>query len=409
MEGRKKRLLLINSLLPYPITQGIDARVINLLESLSRRFEVDLVCRVGSIVKFNDVPQVERYCHHVEAFLAPNRRSNLHRFVYRIIFILSSLCKGTPHDLFYNSLSGVKKKILNLIRNNSYDIVFFEYWFWDKKLIQVANGLKVIDTNDVQFMREGQIREQKARSFSKPFTIFQINRYMKMELEQLNLFDLIIATTEEDKETFRKYLGSQKNIVFYPTGADTDYFSLREIDPEGETLIFYGAMAGFTNIDGVLHLYNDIMPLIWKKKKDVKLIVLGNNPPKEIISLTCDPRITVTGYVQDIRDYLAKGNVVTLPLRFEYGHRGRIFEIMAMGIPIVVTPQAIKGMGLRNGEGLLIEGSPISFAQTVLNILEDRAYAKELGLSGRKIALERFSKQATYDRLTDFLFEYLNR
>jgi glycosyltransferase involved in cell wall biosynthesis len=61
-------------------------------------------------------------------------------------------------------------------------------------------------------------------------------------------------------------------------------------------------------------------------------------------------------------------------------------------------------MGLKNGEGLLIEETPSSFAQAVLNVIDNQAYAKDLGMKGRKVAVERFSNQATYDRLTDFLY-----
>jgi glycosyltransferase involved in cell wall biosynthesis len=136
---------------------------------------------------------------------------------------------------------------------------------------------------------------------------------------------------------------------------------------------------------------------------------VGSNPSEKIRALNSDPRINVTGYVNNVRGYLSMGKVVVLPLRINYGHRGRIFEVMAMGIPIVVTPQAILGMGLKNGEGLLIEESPLDFAKRVINILDNREYAMELGREGRRLALERFSRQATYDRLTDFLFEYQKR
>jgi glycosyltransferase involved in cell wall biosynthesis len=167
-------------------------------------------------------------------------------------------------------------------------------------------------------------------------------------------------------------------------------------------------MNNLMNIDGILYLSKKIMPFIWDKKKNTKLMVVGSNPPEEIRALASDPRITVTGYVKDVRDYLAMGRVVVLPLRMEYGHRGRIFEVMAMGIPLVVTPQAIKGMEIRNGEGLLIEESPQSFAQAVLTILEDPSYAEELGMRGRKVTLEKFSIEATYNKLADFLFEHAN-
>lgn len=410
MEGSKKKLLFIYSHIPWPIKMGIDARVINLLNSLSKKFEVDLVCKVRSKDKLKNISEIKKYCRNVEVLLSPNCKSNLHRLGYKVLFFLSFLFKGTPFNLFYNNLSEIKKKILNLVRDNHYDIIFFEYWYWEKKLIQACNGLKVVDTNDVQFIRESRTSERKnVNSLLTPFIRFQMKRYMKRELKQLNLFDLIITITEDDKKTFHEYLGPQKEIIVFPTGADTDYFLPREVEPEEELLIFYGNMTSFINTDGVLYLYKEIMPLIWNKRKNAKLMVLGSNPSEEVVMLTSDPRVTVTGYVEDVRDYLAKGKVVILPLRFVYGHRGRLFEIMAMGIPSVVTPQAIAGMELKNGDGLLIEESPHAIAQAVLMILEKQIYAEELRMKARKIAIERFSNQATYNRLTDSLLEYTKR
>ena len=406
MEESKKRLLVITGNLPYPIKLGIDTRVTGLLKSFSRRFEVHLVCKVGLRDYFNYVPQAKKYCTYVSASLAPNRKSNLHRLAYKIFFYLSFLLKGTPAELYYNNLSGIKNRILKLIRNNHYDILFFEYWHWEKELIQACKGLKVVDTNDVQFLRLSQIGEKKSVIITKPFTRFQMNRYKKMELEHLHLFDLIVCTSEEDKKTFYKYLSPQKEIVIFPTGTDTEYFSPRKREIGEDIVVFYGVMDGFMNIDAALYLYREIMPLIWDKKRDVKLMVVGNNPSEEIRALNSDPRINVTGYVKDVREYLSMGKVVVLPLRISYGHRGRIFEVMAMGIPLVVTPQAIKGMEIKNGEGVIIEESPLSIAQGVLNILDKRLYAEQLGMKGRKVAGERFSPQATYDRLTDFLVEY---
>jgi len=405
MEARKKRLLFVNNRFPLPIEMGIDARVISLLAAFSRKFDLDLVCPVAQESRLNYIPELKKYCRHLEAFLAPNRKSMLHRLLYKILFALSYLFRGTPSHLFYTSLSGIRKRILDLIRTNSYDIIFLEYWFWDKELIQACNGLKVVDANDVQFIREGRIRERKAFPLFKPFMKFQVSRYKKKELDRMRLFDLIIATKEEDKEIFHRCLGSQKEIVISPTGVDTDYFSPRALRSEEKTVIFYGAMNSHMNIDGALYLYRKIMPFIWEQQKDVKLMILGSNPPSEISALASNPRVTVTGYVKDVRDYLAMGNVVALPLRMEYGHRGRIFEIMAMGIPIVATPEAIKGMDIGSSEGIVVEKFSLPFAQAVLNILNNRVYADQLGMQGRKAAVERFSHQATYGRLADLLSE----
>lgn len=409
MEKSKKRLLFLYNRFPYPVKIGIDSRVMYLLESLSKRFEVDLVCNVQEKEQLKYIPVIQKYCKRVEAHLTPNRKSPFHRLFFKTFFLFSYLFKGTPSHLFYSSLPETRKRIKNLIKKINYDVFFFEYWFWDKSIIQSCKGFRIIDTNDVQFLRETNIKMHLTKNHLKHFVKYQLKRYQNLEIDHMKLFDLIITTTEQDKKTFMEYLGKEKKYIVTSTGVDIRYFSPREKKTQDDLIIFYGAMNGHINIDAVLYLYQKIMPLIWKQKKDIKLMVLGSNPPKEIIDLTSDSRIIVTGYVKDVRDYLAMGDLVALPLRRGYGHRGRIFEVMAMAKPLVVSPVTIQGMDIGIDEGIIIANSPETFAQAVLNILNNKSYAKELGRKGRKTIEERFSNRATYDQLTDFISENLEK
>ena len=91
------------------------------------------------------------------------------------------------------------------------------------------------------------------------------------------------------------------------------------------------------------------------------------------------------------------------PLRIGWGIRGRVFEVMALGVPVVATPVAVDGMGLEDGEGILMARTPAEFTDIVARLLIDAPWRQEVGERGRRVAVQKASIGATYDRLAAFL------
>ena len=77
------------------------------------------------------------------------------------------------------------------------------------------------------------------------------------------------------------------------------------------------------------------------------------NPPKNIIELEeSEENVFVTGYVDKIEEVINKMDIAIIPWSGKYGFRSRIIEIMASGVPVLTTSDAIDGMMLRSGEGI---------------------------------------------------------
>src|SRR5262249_6044016 len=170
----------------------------------------------------------------------------------------------------------------------------------------------------------------------------------------------------------------------------------------------YGSMANPMNRDAFQHLVENILPRLRARVPDVRLTVVGAFPGADVREIAArDGGITVTGYVEDVRVPLATAGVVVCPLRYAYGIRGRIYELMSMSVPRVVTPVAIEGMELEPGDGLLVEETPDAFAAAVTRVLAEPDLQSRLGTRGRQIAVGRMSIGATYDRLADFLEQRL--
>jgi polysaccharide biosynthesis protein PslH len=70
-----------------------------------------------------------------------------------------------------------------------------------------------------------------------------------------------------------------------------------------------------------------------------------------------------------------------VPLRVGGGTRIKIYEAMAMGLPVVSTSIGAEGLPLRNGEHLLIADTADQQVSAICTLLSDSARAELLALN----------------------------
>ena len=86
-------------------------------------------------------------------------------------------------------------------------------------------------------------------------------------------------------------------MLLIPDGAELDhYFSFRST-PDPYTILFTVQWEAFEQeLSGV---YKNIFPELKKEFPELKLLVVGSNPPEDIRSLHNGEDIIVTGFVED--------------------------------------------------------------------------------------------------------------
>src|SRR5205807_257218 len=75
--------------------------------------------------------------------------------------------------------------------------------------------------------------------------------------------------------------------------------------------------------------------------------IVGRNPSPEVLSLSEDPGIIVTGAVDDTRPWVAGAEVYVVPMRMGGGVRLKVLQAMAMQCAIVSTPMGAEGIAVR--------------------------------------------------------------
>jgi glycosyltransferase involved in cell wall biosynthesis len=94
--------------------------------------------------------------------------------------------------------------------------------------------------------------------------------------------------------------------------------------------------------------------------------------------------------VDDVMPHLHAARVTVLALRAGGGTRIKALEALAAGVPIVATPFAVTGLGLQDGEHVLLGRSASDLAQQTIRVLGDDALADHLSRAGRRFVEERF-------------------
>lgn len=286
-----------------------------------------------------------------------------------------------------------------LLAIKRYQVIWFEFYFVAKDYLELCrrwqtSATLVVDSVDVHYLR----LERKALLTKDENDLTHASEVKKLELDTYGKADVVIAITEEDAEYLKvaiPNLGTEviPNIHIIPVSP--------AYPPDLEKrLIFVGAYKHDPNVDGVLYFAKKIWPILQTRVPDIKLSIVGSDPPPDICRLASED-IEVTGYVKSTLPYLIKSMVSIAPLRYGAGMKGKVGEAMAAGIPVVSTSIGVEGMSLVNGKNILIADTPQDFADAVFRLLTDPGLRDQIRNDGINFIRENLSEEAVAKKLTD--------
>ncbi|WP_417889007.1 glycosyltransferase family 4 protein [Xanthomarina gelatinilytica] len=253
------------------------------------------------------------------------------------------------------------------------------------QLVSSNKSIKLIyDMVDFHYLRF--IREWENTKDSK--TKMEAEKYLDIEVENCRLADKIITISEQDKNALKEFYSEENKMV---TIGNVHQFLDVEKTPfkHREGLFFVGGFSHKPNQDAVLFLYHDIMPLVWKKNKHIKVTIVGSYPTKDMLDLNSD-RFKVLGYVEDISEYFNTSRVFVAPLRYGAGVKGKIGQSLEYGLPLVTTPIGAEGFDFKAQADHVIDTTAQGLANKILKLYQDETVWKEVSEASKEV-LEPFS------------------
>jgi sugar transferase (PEP-CTERM/EpsH1 system associated) len=241
-----------------------------------------------------------------------------------------------------------------------------------------------VDCISYLFEQASQSRRDHAGRLVNLLELPRTRRYEGWLSQQ---FDRVLISSDVDKTALATLgKGNGHLVSVLPNGVDTDFFAPGQDPRESRTLIFSGKMSYHANVSAATHLLTDIMPIVWKRMPDTRLLIVGKDPPRAIYTLAAKsaPLVTVTGTVEDIRPFLCRASAAVVPLVYGAGSQFKVLEAMACATPVVATPRAVSALSTRAGHDVLVAEEPEAFARMVLDLLANPEMQRTIGQAGRR-------------------------
>ena len=402
----KKRILVISPGPLFPLEMASQDRNYKLIKRLSQDHQIDLAAIVQGSLKLNSTREkLAKVVNNFYPIISLNYNKNkIIRKIIGLKWLYNYLLFGISSRHYYWGHKKIIQQLEHIIEQNEYDIVQLVGWYSGKIFKNVStSSYKVIDTHGVLY--EKKIKEyqdiygEKIPFFKKR----ELKKDKEKEIAITGTANLVISISEYDRGVFRSLIPESEHILI-PSGQDISFYKGYSLSSKEKTptILFYGSLGGKQNYDAFFRLYNKIFPRIIKQLPETRLLVLGGNPPDKIKRLGKNPNIEVTGFVEDVRRSIARASVMILPMEIAAGFRSRVVEVMAMGVPVLGTHNALDSIGFSNGIEGIIEDNNELLADFAVRLLRDRSLMERMSKAAQIFVDKNYDIEATYGKLSSF-------
>jgi N-acetylglucosaminyldiphosphoundecaprenol N-acetyl-beta-D-mannosaminyltransferase len=385
-DGVRPRALFLSADLPWPRDGGGRIAALHILESMCRRYEVDLVAMADPVGE-PDLEYLRSICRSVEVVRIPFTFGR-HR-LRQMSIVLRSLVSAEPYRLRKFRSRRFEAAVRDRLKEADYAVVHVDQFgvvpyvrFTPDSAVRTATHHNV----------ESDIYRLAANRAANPIgRAFAANERMKLiraEKKWLNRVDRVFVLADDDA-TLLRGMGVDRTTVIPMPAPET---ATRDgIPPPGRRILTLGSMSWYGVADGLLWFHDQVLPLIRAAVPEVEWELVGANAPASIRRLSREPGIIVTGYVEDLAPHVDRARVGVVPLRIAGGVRLKLLDFMARGLPAVATSVGARGLDIPDGSGCFKRDEPDTFAAAVVDLLIDDGRWAEAAAAGQAFVREHHS------------------
>ena len=382
------RVLYFSPRICWPTISGAHLRDYYFARTLARNADLTYV----GLVNEESSAQAEQLRRRLE----PQRGTKVYALRrdagYRPINILRGLIGPTPLNVLNYTSQNVITALEPILREQTFDVIQIE----SMHLIAYAQYIRriaprtrlILDWHNI----ESEILARYADNDSNPLRAIYARRTSKLsrgvEDDLLRLCHAHTVCSQREKEVLQARVPNAR-IEVVGNGVDCEFFADNAQSSEKLDVLYMGRMDYHANIDAALHFAKNTWPLIHARRPELRLTIVGAQPPEAIRALASD-NVVVTGTVDDVRPYYHSALVSVVPLRVGGGTRLKVLEAMAAGTPVVSSTLGAEGLAVTHGKDILIADTPEAMVDAVVTMQADSPQRRQMIANARQLVQTRY-------------------
>ena len=408
-------ILLFSHRTPFPPHKGNQIRPFNVLTSLvARGHKVHLIAFAEGAEELATQARLEEYCASVT--LAP-----LNRWAGNFRALLS-LPTSTPPSVAYFNSAAVHRAVQRIVTTHNIEAMVVYSSTMSQYVPPEFRPHTVVDMADVDSEKWLDYAKEKRPPMSWVYNI-EGRRLRRYEYWIVRNFGYSSLHTQREINVLTELTADErKKLIPITNGVDLEKFQPAAFppfapervpenerkfftDPAAPRIVFTGAMDYYPNAEACVWFAHSIFPTIRAQHPNAQFLIVGSKPTPQVIALGELPGVLVTGFVDDVRPYLAAAKVCVIPLRIARGVQNKALEAMASGRAVIATSDVITGVGATAPDHLLLARNEQEFADAVLQVLRDEALRTRLEIAAREFVVRECSWKPLMDRFAGLVEE----
>ncbi len=368
---------------PYPLAGGGSLRTASLVEYLGRHYALDMIAfrQPGAAEPASLLPA--GLVRRVTSIPLPvSHRSHAARSIRNAV----RLARGVPP--LVDRFTGFGRQVERAVAGNSYELGVIEHSWCAPYLEQIGSACRrtVLDLHNVESVLHARCAQVEGGAVGLAHRIFG-EASARFEAAWLPQFSEVLAASAVDARLIG-LLAPAARVRIYPNAIP---WTPTPPKTEEQVIVFSGNLEYHPNLSAVRFFAREIWPMLRNRWPQLVWRLVGKAPESVEKLVAGDPRIELSGPVDDAVAELARAQVAVVPLLAGSGTRFKILEAWAAALPVVSTSIGAEGLPARDGEHLVLADTPAAFASAVSRLLTCRDLRLTLGNSGRLLLEKEFT------------------
>lgn len=384
---KKKKLLYITELFPYPPTSGGKIKSLNTIQTLSKNFNITLISFSKHQPTNQQTQFLKKYTQNIQSFILPNIDSNPKEHLTSLLINYLSL---KPYLIQQFSSLKAYNFVKKYLEDNPDSIIHCDHLSTTQYLPKIKSQIWIHEEHNIesQLAKTNFIHFKKWKK-TKLFLLIEWLLIFQYEMRTYSKFDHIFSISDVDTAILKSKF-KVKKVTTQPLV----YISDKSINRKNSnTLAFVGDMTWGPNKAGISWFISEVLPIMLKHDPNIILSIIGKVEQEFVDSFTNHNAVKFTGFVKSLQNNLKCTNVFILPFHSGGGVRIKALTAMSHQIPISSTTLGIQGLNVIDKYHCLIADDAKSFALNTLLLLKNMNIAKMMANNAFKYLQLNHSKK----------------